>query len=167
MYEAFMKLSAAYNRKIWLKLKRAILPACAYGLLFAAAYSAYGYVKEAGREKYYTIVANIKKTDELKAGAPVLMSGINVGVIAGMELEPDFSVNVRMNIRKGVAIPDDSAAAVYTDGLLGAKYIAILPGGSEDAMRDGDDFAYTQDSVNITEMIELGIRNFSESKDKK
>jgi phospholipid/cholesterol/gamma-HCH transport system substrate-binding protein len=81
-----------------------------------------------------------------------------------MELEPDFSVSVSMSIKKGVLIPEDSSAAIYTDGLLGAKYIAILPGGSTGMMGDGDSFGYTQNSVNITEMIELGIHNFSKSR---
>ena len=71
-----------------------------------------------------------------------------------------------MQIDNGTLIPDDSSVAIYTDGLIGAKYIAILPGGSMNYMKNGDEFEFAQDSVNITEMIEIGIEQFKKSKEK-
>ena len=73
---------------------------------------------------------------------------------------------VFMQIENGFFIPDDSSVAIYTDGLLGAKYVAVLPGGSMDYMRNGDEFEFAQDSVNITEMIEIGIEQFTKSSKK-
>jgi phospholipid/cholesterol/gamma-HCH transport system substrate-binding protein len=120
-------------------------------------------VRRARKEEYYTLVANIKKTDELKVGAAVRFSGMDVGRISKMELLPDYSVDVSMEIGRGVEIPEDSVAAIYTDGIMGAKYVAVIAGGSEDTMKDGGSFEYTQDSVNIYEMLETGIENFSKA----
>ena len=69
-----------------------------------------------------------------------------------------------MQIEDGIFIPDDSSIAIYTDGLMGDKYVAVLPGGSSEYMKDGDTFEYAQDSVNITEMLEIGISQFVNSK---
>ena len=64
-------------------------------------------------------------------------------------------------------IPDDSSAAIYTDGLFGAKYIEILSGASSDFLKHGDPFEFTQDSVDIKEMISIGVEQFKKSNEKK
>ncbi|MCR5506932.1 MAG: MlaD family protein, partial [bacterium] len=136
-----------------------------YLLLFFVSVRFYEYFKTLKRDNFYTLVANIKHTDELKKGAFVRLSGVDVGTVSNLELLPNFSVKVFMQIDNGISIPDDSSVAIYTDGLIGAKYIAILPGGSMDYMQNGDEFEFAQDSVNITEMIEIGIEQFK-SKEK-
>ena len=126
----------------------------------------YDYFKTLRKDNFYILIADIKRTDELKEGAFVRLSGVDVGTVSKLELLPDFSVKVIMQIDNGIFIPDDSSVAIYTDGLIGAKYIAILPGGSMNYMKNGDEFEFAQDSVNITEMIEIGIEQFKKSKEK-
>ncbi|MDR1477143.1 MAG: MlaD family protein [Rickettsiales bacterium] len=142
----------------------------ATALLYAAAvlgaFRLWVGIKRARAEEFYHISANIRKTDELKVGAAVRLSGIDVGRISRMELLDDYSVDVHMDVRRGVEIPDDSIAAIYTDGIMGAKYVAIVAGGSDEHMGDGDAFEYTQDSVNLYEMLEAGIENFSKQRKK-
>lgn len=127
-------------------------------------FSIWSAARRARADRHYTLVANIKRTDELKVGAAVRLSGMDVGSISKVELQPDYSVDVEMKIDRGARIPEDSIAAIYTDGLMGAKYVALIAGGSEDMMKDGDSFSYTQDSVNIYEMLEKGIENFARSR---
>ena len=50
-------------------------------------------------------------------------------------------------------IPDDSAAAVFTSGLLGDQYVAIQPGGSPDMFKNGDEVVLTQSSMQLEELI--------------
>ena len=118
------------------------------------------------RQKYYTLIADIKKIDELKIGAKVTLSGVDIGEVSKLELAPDFSVHVIMKIKKEIEIPDDSLIAIYTDGLFGSKYISVLAGGSLNYLKDGDSFEFAQGSIDITEMISLGIKNFKTSQEK-
>ena len=154
------------RKKLKQKIKKILSSIIGYLLLFFVSVRFYEYFKTLKRDNFYTLVANIKHTDELKKGAFVRLSGVDVGTVSNLELLPNFSVKVFMQIDNGISIPDDSSVAIYTDGLIGAKYIAILPGGSMDYMKNGDEFEFAQDSVNITEMIEIGIEQFKKSKEK-
>src|SRR4029077_4755975 len=49
--------------------------------------------------------------------------------------------------------PDDSAAAVFTSGLLGDQYVAIQPGGSPDSFKNGDEVILTQSSMRLEDRI--------------
>ena len=154
------------KKKLRQKTKKIISSVIVYLLLFFAIIKFYDYFKTLRKDNFYILIADIKRTDELKEGAFVRLSGVDVGTVSKLELLPDFSVKVIMQIDNGIFIPDDSSVAIYTDGLIGAKYIAILPGGSMNYMKNGDEFEFAQDSVNITEMIEIGIEQFKKSKEK-
>lgn len=154
------------KKKLRQKIKKITSSLIVYLLLFFVVVRFYDYFKTLRKDNFYTLNAEIKRTDELKTGALVRLSGVDVGTVSKLELLPDFSVKVVMQIDNDISIPDDSSVAIYTDGLIGAKYIAILPGGSMDYMKNGDEFEFAQDSVNITEMIEIGIEQFKKSKEK-
>ncbi len=151
------------RKKLKQKIKKFIASVLVYALVLFVSIKVYDYFKNLSKSHFYTLVANIKKTDELKQGAFVRLSGVDVGSVSELKLMPDFSVQVFMQINNGIFIPDDSSVAIYTDGLIGDKYIAILPGGSLDYMENNDEFEYSQDSVNITEMIEIGVEQFKNS----
>ncbi len=151
------------RKKLKQKIKKFIFSLFLYVLFAFISVRFYTYFKELNKNHFYTLIADIKKTDELKVGGFVRLSGVDIGKVVSLKLMPDFSVKVFMQIENGISIPDDSSVAIYTDGLLGAKYIEILPGGSLDYMQNGDEFEYAQDSVNITEMIEIGIEQFKKS----
>ena len=151
------------KKKLKQKIKKVISSIIVYALLFFVGIRCYEYFKKLRQDNFYTLTAEIKHTDELKEGAFVRLSGVDIGTVSKLDLLPDFSVKVFMQIDNGIFIPDDSSVAIYTDGLIGAKYIAILPGGSMDYMKNGDEFEFAQNSVNITEMIEIGIKQFQSS----
>jgi phospholipid/cholesterol/gamma-HCH transport system substrate-binding protein len=148
-----------------LRAKKIMVSAALWCLLALCSIWLHDAAKEAKSEESYTLVATIKKTDELKKQSPVRLSGIEVGRISDMLLRHDFSVDVVMKIDREIRIPDDSVVAIYTDGLLGGKYVAILPGGSTDYMKNGDSFEYAQNSINISEIIETGISSFKKTLD--
>ncbi len=154
------------RKKIKLKIKKIISSLIVYLLFFFVSAKFYNYFKKLKKDSFYSLTADIKHTDELKAGAFVRLSGVDIGTVSKLELLPDYSVKVHMQIDNNFFIPDDSSVAIYTDGLIGAKYIAIIPGGSLDYMKNGDEFEFSQNSVNITEMIEIGIEQFKKSKEK-
>jgi phospholipid/cholesterol/gamma-HCH transport system substrate-binding protein len=103
----------------------------------------------------YAIKARFTNVGQLKLRAPVKIAGVRVGTVSDIKLEPDkldalvtLSLDQRFN-----QIPDDSAAAVFTSGLLGDQYVALQPGGSPDVFKEGDEVVLTQRSMQLEELI--------------
>ena len=103
----------------------------------------------------YTLKARFTNIGQLKLRAPVKVAGVRIGSVSDIVLEPDkldalvsLSVDNRFN-----KIPDDSAAAVFTSGLLGDQYIALQPGGSPDNFKNNDEVVLTQSSMQLEELI--------------
>lgn len=87
--------------------------------------------------KYYVIYDNI---DGLTASNPVLLNGLNVGRVQGIKLMQDRQnkLLVTLDIQKGVALPQGTAAVLADGGLLGGKLIRLSMGTSSALLRDED-----------------------------
>jgi phospholipid/cholesterol/gamma-HCH transport system substrate-binding protein len=106
----------------------------------------------------YELVANFRKADGVTIGGDVRISGVKVGTIRDMSLNPQtYQAQVVVAIRDGVQVPEDSAATIATDGLLGGAHVSIQPGGSEFMLEPGDEFDFTQGSVNILDLVGRAI----------
>jgi phospholipid/cholesterol/gamma-HCH transport system substrate-binding protein len=103
----------------------------------------------------YDLKARFTNVGQLKLRAPVKIAGVRIGSVADVVLEPDkLDALVTLSIDKHYnKIPDDSAAAVFTSGLLGDQYVAIQPGGSPDVFKNGDEVILTQSSMQLEELI--------------
>jgi len=55
-------------------------------------------------------------------------------------------------------LPIDTAAAIHTDGLFGSKFVILDPGGDEKTLEDGSAIEFTQDSVVVSDLLDLIIR---------
>jgi phospholipid/cholesterol/gamma-HCH transport system substrate-binding protein len=64
----------------------------------------------------------------LKERAPVNFVGVPVGQVSEILLE-NYRAKVKIVLKPGVRIPDDSVASLRTEGLLGTWYIEIHPEG--------------------------------------
>lgn len=103
----------------------------------------------------YTVKARFSNVGALSAGAPVKMAGVAIGSVASVQADPvklDAVVTLAID-RKYDQIPDDSAAAVFTSGLIGSQYVAIQPGGSPDMLKDGDELVLTQSAMQLEDLI--------------
>jgi len=112
-------------------------------------------VANTSRGDTYTIDTRFANVGQLKVRAPVKVAGVRVGSVADIKLEPDkLDALVTLSLDKRYdKIPDDSAAAVFTSGLLGDQYVAIQPGGSPDMFKNGDEVVLTQSSMQLEELI--------------
>ena len=102
----------------------------------------------------YEVTATFDRVDGVNAGADVRMSGIKIGTVTKLELDlQTFLAKATLNIDRSVELPDDSSAEITTEGLLGGKYMAIVPGGAEDAIAPGGRIQFTQSSLSLEGLI--------------
>jgi phospholipid/cholesterol/gamma-HCH transport system substrate-binding protein len=103
----------------------------------------------------YQVKARFTNIGALSVGAPVKMAGVAIGSVQAIQADPvklDAEVTLAID-KKYSQIPDDSAAAVFTSGLIGTQYVAIQPGGSPDMLKNGDEMVLTQSAMQIEDLI--------------
>jgi phospholipid/cholesterol/gamma-HCH transport system substrate-binding protein len=116
----------------------------------------------------YSVKARFTNIGALSVGAPVKMAGVPIGSVQAVVADPvklDAEVTLAIDKRYN-AIPDDSSAAVFTSGLIGSQYVAVQPGGSPDALKNGDEMVLTQSAMQLEDLIGKFMVNGSSS-DKK
>ena len=102
----------------------------------------------------YILSAQFDRIDGLKAGADVRISGVKVGTVIDQKINTsDFRAVVRFNVRKDIKLSTDSSAEIHSDGLLGGKYLQLVPGGEEAQLAANEEVQHTQSSVSLEEMI--------------
>lgn len=102
----------------------------------------------------YTIYARFNEVGSLSTGSDIRLSGIKIGSVTGQSLDEETYLAVlEFNVKNNIKLPDDSSAAIVSDGLLGGKYIAIEPGGSEKYLTSGGSIDYTQDAINLESLL--------------
>ncbi|HOX70504.1 MAG: outer membrane lipid asymmetry maintenance protein MlaD [Dokdonella sp.] len=103
----------------------------------------------------YALKAKFSNIGQLKQRAPVKLAGVRIGSVQSIMLDQQsLSAVVTIGIDKQYQeIPDDSAAAIFTSGLLGDQYVGIQPGGSPVMFKDGDEVILTQSSMQLEDLI--------------
>ncbi len=115
----------------------------------------------------YMITARFTNVADLKDRAPVKIGGVTVGLVENISLDPVvFDAIVVMKIdRRFADIPNDSGASILTSGVLGDRYIGLDPGGSLEALADGDEIFITQSAVVLETLISKYLFNSDKGDD--
>ncbi len=114
--------------------------------------------------KGYTVLAQFTAIDGLDVGDDVSISGIKVGSVTDQTLDFDYyRAIVHMSIDPSIELPEDTTAAVVSEGLLGGKYVALEPGGGDELITDGGEITLTQSSVNLESLLGKFIYSGSSS----
>ena len=112
----------------------------------------------------YQVVAEFDNASGLAPGAEVRMSGVKIGVVTAQSLDPNtFFAVVTMTIEDEIQLPKDTSARILADGLLGATFVALEPGGEIDNLSDGDQITFTQGSINVVDLLGRFIFSAAES----
>ncbi|HEX8443573.1 MAG TPA: outer membrane lipid asymmetry maintenance protein MlaD [Allosphingosinicella sp.] len=90
----------------------------------------------------------------VSVGTDVRIAGLKVGTVAAQRLEPQsYQAEVTLALDRSVSVPSDSSAAITSESLLGGSYVALLPGGSETPLKNGDTILETQGSVDMMSLV--------------
>jgi phospholipid/cholesterol/gamma-HCH transport system substrate-binding protein len=114
---------------------------------------AYGQ-SSAGDPGGYALTARFERVDGLEVGGDVRIAGIKVGQVLAQEVDPaTYRARVRFSVKAGIELPADSSAAVASAGLLGGKYLALVPGGDDRMLKPGEELSFTQSAINLEDLI--------------
>jgi len=103
------------------------------------------------QESGYPVKAVFTDLKQLKIGDEVRLSGVFIGSVSRTKLENDLAVAI-LNIKKEFKVPKDSVATILNAGLLGANYVAIAAGKSQEDLTSGQAIS-TQTTPDITSVI--------------
>jgi phospholipid/cholesterol/gamma-HCH transport system substrate-binding protein len=102
----------------------------------------------------YQIEARFNNAGGLHPGSSVLLSGVTVGRVEGVRMEPsDYTAIVTLHLRSGLRLPSDSMASIKTTGLIGDKFVALSPGADEKYLPPGARITLTESAVDLESLI--------------
>ena len=100
------------------------------------------------------LTARFDRIDGISNGADVRIAGVRVGSVTETRIDPQtFGAELTMRVDGGLKLPDDTSAEVTSEGLLGGRYVSLVPGGSDKVLADGGRITNTQGSVSLESLL--------------
>lgn len=124
-------------------------------LLVAGVFLSYA-VANTGRASLggMTLHARFERIDGLNVGADVRLAGVKVGSVTATRVDPQsFQAVVTMSVQSSLKLPRDSSAEINSEGLVGGKSIAIVPGGDDKVLAGGGEFTITQSAASLEQLL--------------
>lgn len=101
-----------------------------------------------------TLTAAFDRVDGLSRGADVKIAGVRVGSVTDLAIDPQsFNAVVTLRVDPTLRLPRDTSAEITSEGLLGGRFVALVPGGAEQPLRDGGRITETQGSVSLESLL--------------
>lgn len=109
----------------------------------------------------YTFKASFGFANGIKVNAPVRLSGVEIGEVKGIDVvyddvnkEPKVILDIW--VQKKARVPVDSRVWVNMLGVLGEKYIEIIPGKEQNNLVAAGSMIKGEDPISIQELTVLG-----------
>ena len=98
----------------------------------------------------YPLAASFRSAEGVAPGTEVRLAGIRIGTVTGLALNPEtYRADMTFAIDAGIDIPEDSSAAVATQGLLGGTFVEVVAGESPFALDPGAEILDTRGPQNL------------------
>ncbi len=100
------------------------------------------------------VTARFLKVGGLEPGSDVRISGVKVGTVTGRRLDLEtFEAIVTLTVAPTVRLPMDTEAIITNDGLLGGKYLRLVPGTAEETVTAGGELFNTRDFRSLEDTV--------------
>ncbi|WP_372893041.1 outer membrane lipid asymmetry maintenance protein MlaD [Rhodosalinus sp.] len=130
-------------------LGAAVLAIAAGFVFYAGQVTGFG-----GERDGYPLTASFRSAEGVNVGTDVRLAGVKIGTVTDVDLNPEtYRAETTFTLDQGVRVPDDSAAVVASEGLLGGNYVEISPGGSMFYFEPGDEIIDTQGAVSLISLL--------------
>ena len=115
----------------------------------------------------YEVRAYFDNIGGLQVRSPVKMGGVVVGRITAISYDSArYQAKVTLRIEQGYdRIPTDTAANIYTAGLLGEQYVGLEAGGDESYLRENSEITITQSAVVLEKAMQEFLYNKTANSD--
>ena len=110
----------------------------------------------------YSVLARFDDVAGLRPRAKVSMAGVTIGRVRNIEVDMlygDALVTLDVVGPPG-NLTTDTSAQILTEGILGARYVSLLPGGDEETLQPGDEITETQGALVLEKLIGEFLSNF-------
>ncbi len=123
-------------------------------LVFAFIFVIFSLSNTGFQKKGNFINAEFGNVAGLKVGDDVLIAGIKVGEVSSNTLDrKSYIAVVKLNLQNNIFIPEDSVAKISSTSLLGGQYVEIIPGASEEMLKEDETIYDTRDPVSLTDLL--------------
>ena len=106
----------------------------------------------------------------IAVGAPVRLAGVQVGEVQKVtvfvnEADAKTQAELRIWLKDFARIEEDATAFVNTTGLIGERYLEVLPGSRTARLLNDEEVLRGRDSVAMTEFLNTGYQVVSQLND--
>ena len=123
-------------------------------LVFAFVFVIFSLSNIGFQQKGKFINAEFGNVAGLKVGDEVLIAGIKVGEVSSNTLDSKtYLAVVKLNLQSNIFIPEDSVAKISSASLLGGQYVEIIPGASDQMLKDDETIYDTRDPISLTDLL--------------
>lgn len=137
----------------------AVLLVTAGFLVFALTNSGRGGVSGPG----LTLSARFDSIAGLAPGADVRIAGVKVGSVTDQRIDPrTFLAVLTLRLDGSLRLPADSSAEIASEGLLGGRFVSIVPGGADRILANGGQITITQSAVSLESLLGRFIFSMTE-----
>jgi len=113
-------------------------------------------------QRTFTLRLKSSNVSGIKAGANVLVAGVQVGRASGVELDPDGrTVTIYLRIIQKYKIYDDARFEIEASGFLGDQIIAVYPGANAGRLLQNGDEVRCRTPFNIQEAVAQAMETLS------
>lgn len=128
------------------------------GVVMAAAIGFAVYAGQAagvsGGGSAYELTASFRSIEGVSVGTDVRLAGVKIGTVTAVSLNSEtFFADTVFSVEEGVVVPEDSAAVIASEGLLGGNFVEINPGGSPVNLEPGEEIYDTQGAVSLISLL--------------
>ena len=105
------------------------------------------------KQNSYTVYAQFHNAGGINVDASVTINGVKIGSVTSINLDDDYTITIALKINKPYKIPTDSIVSILSNGIIGGKYIAIIPGEKTEYIKNNGSISKFKDFQSLESLI--------------